>query len=64
MNTENNKTMAKKKKKTKVEILVDASGKAVRELAIENGEGFKRVTKVHKNKKKYNRKEKHKKTFE
>lgn len=49
--------------KEKIEILVKASGKGVREISIENGSGFSRIHKIHKSKKKYNRKSKHKKSY-
>jgi hypothetical protein len=55
------KTMKNSKKKSIIQRFVDASGKAVREIAIANGEGFKSNTKVYKNKNKYSRKLKHKK---
>lgn len=59
-----NKKRKGKKKQSALDILIKASGKAVRELAIKNGEGFKRTTKVHKSKKTYSRKKKHKKDYE
>ena len=52
-------TMKKKDKKT---LLIDALGKGAREEYLtENPHGFKSVKKVHKSKKTYSRKSKHKK---
>lgn len=44
-------------KKKKIE---DKLGQGYREIELENSNGFKSVTKPHKNKKKYTRKSKHK----
>lgn len=52
------------KKKDKKEVLIDALGKGAREVYLtENPHGFKVVKKVHKSKKTYNRKSKHKKKY-
>ena len=55
-----------KKKKIKVDIDLDAAiGKGSREQYLEeNPHGYKSVTKVHKSKKKYSRKPKHKKNHD
>ena len=58
------KKIIKKYSKTeKLQMLLKASGEAVREEAIKNGEGFKRTLKVHRSKKTYSRKTKHKKSY-
>ena len=65
--TKNQKKSAKKRKKkhkkSSTQLLISASGKAVRDMAIENGEGFKSTHKVHKSKKTYSRKKKHKSKY-
>lgn len=50
-------------KRDKINMLVKASGQAIREEAIKNGGGFKSTHKVHKSKKTYTRKSKHKKNY-
>ena len=54
--------MKKKKKTFQINLDIDKfTGKLAREKYLEeNPHGYKRVKKVHKNKKKYNRKNKHK----
>lgn len=60
--------MAKKNKKKKIKVEVDieaALGKGAREAYLEqHPHGYAATKKVHKNKKKYNRKSKHKKSYE
>ncbi len=52
------------KKKDKKEVLIDALGKGAREEYLtDNPHGFKSVKKVHKSKKTYSRKSKHKKKY-
>ena len=59
--------MAKKNKKKVIKTSIDleaALGKGAREAYLEqNPHGYAATKKVHKNKKKYNRKEKHKKDW-
>lgn len=48
--------MKKKKKKTALDIYIKASRKGAREAELENSTGFKSITKIHKSKKIYDRK--------
>ena len=48
----------------KQKLFIAACGRAVRELAIENSNGYRAVNKIHRSKKTYTRKTKHKSKFE